>query len=148
MEETRLQQKPPLSVLLVEDAIPLRQRLNTLLSERNIRVVGEAGNVADALLKFDECRPDAILLDLGLSNGNGINVLRHVKQVRKECVVVVLTNYIMPEFRRHCRDLGADYFFGKADAFERAIQTLQGLAPDSEYSQTRDEGETEATCER
>ena len=66
-----------------------------------------------------------MVLDLGLPDGNGIEVLHHAKKSDRNCVVVVLTNYTDPETRRHCENLGADYVFAKYDQFENAIETAR-----------------------
>jgi two-component system, NarL family, response regulator DevR len=118
-----------LSILLVDDALPVRQRLKALMSEvPSLRVIGEAGTVPDAVREFDARHPDALVLDLSLPNGCGLDVLRHARSAGGHCVVIILTNYALPEFRRSCRDLGADYFFAKSDEFEEAVQTLRELA--------------------
>lgn len=112
----------PHSIMLVEDAEPVRQRLSKILKEMSDgALVLEAANVADALRQYDLLKPGTLLLDLGLPDGDGLDVLRHVKTADKDCVVVVLTNYADPETRQKCLEKGADYVFSKSHEFEHAI---------------------------
>jgi len=49
----------------------------------------------------------------------GINVLRKIKKQSPETVVVILTNYPYAAYRKHCTELGADFFFDKSTEFEK-----------------------------
>ena len=120
----------PLSVLLVEDAVPVRQRLYELITEVPIlRVAAEAGSVAEANTLFDILHPEAVLLDLALPGGSGTDVIRHIREGNScQSVIVVLSNYLEPEMYNHCSELGADFLFSKSDEFEQAIETLRSLA--------------------
>jgi phosphotransferase system HPr (HPr) family protein len=118
-----------MTVLLVEDSKPVRQRLCAMMAETPaLRVVAEAGTVAEATDMFDSVRPETVVLDLALPDGSGMDVLRHIRGVGDSCLVLVLTNYAGPESRRHCCELGANYVFGKSDEFESALETLGDLS--------------------
>lgn len=117
------------SLLLVDDAVPVRQRLRRMLeANAPVAAVAEAGTVAEAIAQFDALRPSTIVLDLGLPDGSGLEVLRHVKAATRSCMVIVLTNYAEPETRRYCLEQGADFVFAKADQFDHAVEKarLQG----------------------
>ncbi|NMG10532.1 response regulator transcription factor [Brasilonema sp. UFV-L1] len=86
-----------LSVLLVDDEEQFRQGLRTLLSFYSINsslvleVVGEAESV-DQVLKFTTQKyPDLILLDLELTEGDGITTLLHLKEISYTGKVLVLS---------------------------------------------------------
>ena len=114
---------------MVEDSSIVRRRLCSLLSEDpRIRVVGQAGCVKEALLLFEELRPDAVVLDYRLPDGNGLEVLCRIKQATPWCEVVMLTNLREELFGEICRACGADHFFHKATEFERVAQVLGDLA--------------------
>lgn len=118
-----------MSVMLVDDALMVRQRLCMFVEEtRSLRVVAEAGTVAEATRLFDTVHPETVVLDLSLPDGNGIDVLQHIRDVEGECTVVVLSNHMDSEARRYCIEHGADYVFRKYDEYEQAIETLRGLS--------------------
>ena len=116
------------SVLLVEDSLPVRRRIRSLIEEScPVRIVGESGTTAGALALFLEHQPDAVILDLQLADGTASPVLQRIKQLRPSCVVIVLTNFPIPECRELCLELGADYFFDKSLEFERVPEALMKL---------------------
>lgn len=119
----------PLSVLLVEDAAPIRQRLRGLImATPGLHVAAEAETVTEAIALFDAVRPDAVLLDLALLGGSGMDVLRYIRGKGGRSVVIVLSNYLEPETYNRCSEWGADFLFSKSDEFEQAIETLSALA--------------------
>ncbi len=116
------------TVLLVEDSLPVRQRIRSLIEESGLAtVVAEASTAPAALALFREHQPDAVVLDLYLAGGTGYAVLEEIKQTRPGCEVIVLTNFAIPESRERCRVLGADHFFEKARDFERVPAVLAGV---------------------
>lgn len=117
-----------LRVLLVEDSLPVRHRLRSLIEESGpIEIVGEAGAVVTALQLFHSLQPDAVVLDLGLADGDGGGVLAEIKHLRPACVVIMLSSIAIPECREFCLRLGADHFFDKSWEFERVPEVLLAL---------------------
>lgn len=67
-------------VFVVDDQELLRLGISTLLAvERGIEVVGEAGRAVDALARIQATRPDVVLLDLHLPDGDGVTLCRHIR---------------------------------------------------------------------
>jgi two-component system KDP operon response regulator KdpE len=77
-----------LRILLVEDDETTRGWLANDLASRGYRV-DEAGDVATALVRWDAHRPDAILLDLGLPDRDGIAVVRRVRREATTPILIV-----------------------------------------------------------
>ena len=126
--EPLLNNSSAVRVLLVEDSLPVRSRIRSLIEEFGpVEIVGETGTAAGALALFHKHRPEAIVLDLQLADGTASPVLLQVKQSHPSCVVIVLTNFAIPECREHCRQLGADHFFDKSTEFERVPEVLAKL---------------------
>lgn len=83
-----------LRVFLLDDHEVVRAGLRSLLEETDdIVVVGEAGTVADALLRIPPSRPDVALLDVRLPDGSGVEVCREIRSNSPEIACVMLTSY-------------------------------------------------------
>jgi DNA-binding NarL/FixJ family response regulator len=81
-------------VLLVDDHQVVRVGLRTLLnSSPGLQVVGEAGTAAMALSEAVRLRPQVVLLDLRLREGNGLEVCRQLKESVPAPAVLFLTSY-------------------------------------------------------
>ena len=79
---------PGASILLVEDDEPTRTRLRQYLERRGYRV-REAATAGEALRSWDAHRADLILLDLGLPDRDGIDVIRRVRRDGTAPIIVV-----------------------------------------------------------
>jgi DNA-binding NarL/FixJ family response regulator len=81
-------------VLLVDDHEVVRMGLRTLFERReNLVVVGEAGNVAEAIETAARTEPDVIVMDIRLPDGTGVDACREIRSVRPETKVIMLTSY-------------------------------------------------------
>lgn len=120
----------PLRIFLVEDSAILRDRLEeTFASWGKIEMAGHAETeaVAEAALRTQNW--DVLVLDLQLLHGTGLGVLRSLKSHRRPgTVVIVLTNYAIPSYRTRSMELGADYFFDKANDFAKLETVFTELA--------------------
>lgn len=77
------------TVVIVDDEAPARRKLRAALKEAGVgRVVGEARSVAEAVSLLDRERPDIVLLDVELSDGDGFAVLEQVEAVPPAVVFV------------------------------------------------------------
>ena len=66
----------PIKVYIVEDAPKTRKELaNLLADEKGFAVVGEASSVREALVGIKATLPEAVLLDISLPDGSGVEIL-------------------------------------------------------------------------
>lgn len=97
-------------VLVVEDAEPVRALIVRTLAIDGCRVA-EATNAAEARAQLSKNRPDVVVLDLGLPDGSGLDLLR--KLVSISVPVVVLTSRGDEVDRVRGLELGADDYMVK-----------------------------------
>ena len=70
-----------MNVFIVEDAPQTRKELANLLAhEKDFAVIGEAGSVREALVGIETTLPEAVLLDISLPDGSGVEVLYFIRQ--------------------------------------------------------------------
>jgi len=114
-------------VYLVEDSLAIRARLAaTIRGIEGAELVGEAGKVGEAIDGIRSTHPGALILDLQLEDGSGLEVLRAVRPASLALHVAVLTNYATDQHRRACIDAGAEYFLDKSSDFPRIREIVQG----------------------
>lgn len=86
----------PYSVLIVEDNPDIVTGLQDLLQHDGY-AVSVAGTCASAIAQIGMQRFNAILLDLGLPDGDGLDVLREVQRLDASLPVIIITAHIAPE---------------------------------------------------
>jgi DNA-binding NarL/FixJ family response regulator len=81
-------------VFLVDDHEVVRRGLASLIDlEEDLEVVGEAGNVNDALSRIPATRPDVAILDVRLPDGDGIELCRDLRAQSSTIGCLMLTSY-------------------------------------------------------
>jgi two-component system, NarL family, response regulator LiaR len=84
----------PIRVLIADDHPVVRQGLRTYLElQPDIVVAGEAGGGFEAAAQAERLRPDVVLLDMVMPEGDGIEALRRIRAGRGAPRVVVLTSF-------------------------------------------------------
>jgi DNA-binding NarL/FixJ family response regulator len=118
----------PVRVLLVEDSAVLIERLAEVIRQNpEVEIVGsvDTEDAARALLKRE--RIDVMVLDLHLRQGNGFGVLRAVSKSAERPLVVVLTNYDLPQYKDAALALGAAHFMDKIRDYDKFPDVMHEL---------------------
>ncbi|WP_040790665.1 response regulator [Nocardia paucivorans] len=81
-------------VFLVDDHEIVRRGVADLIgSEPDLTVVGEAGNVSQAMARIPALRPDVAVLDVRLPDGNGIELCRELLSANPDVRCLMLTSF-------------------------------------------------------
>jgi len=120
-----------MKIFIVDDSELVVQRVRSLLSNiEGLEFTGQATNANDAVEAIERLKPEVVILDIRLIGENGMNVLERIKKEQSPPVVIMLTNYPYPQYRKKCRELGAEYFFDKVTEIESFVKVLRILAHD------------------
>jgi two-component system response regulator PilR (NtrC family) len=125
-------------VLLIEDEAGLREVLALALEGAGFQVRA-VGRLVEAQAALDLALPDAVVTDLRLKDGTGIDLLRTLKARAIAMPVVVMTAYATTEVTVEALNLGAVDFITKPFQHEELISTLQGLLAQAQAEHAAEE---------
>ena len=103
--------EPELRVLVVDDEAAIRRFLHTALSTHGYRVY-EAGTAKEGLARIIDDRPDLVILDLGLPDGDGVDVTRQVREWSQVPIIILSVREAETE-KVAALDAGADDYLTK-----------------------------------
>ena len=96
MEETKNTLKiadfADISLLIVDDDNPLRDRLSRAMEKKGFRVV-QAESVKQGINQAINSPPAFAVVDLRLNDGNGLEVVKKIQEIKKNSRIVLLTGY-------------------------------------------------------
>ena len=116
-------------VALVDDEAMVRVGLRMVLSaEKDIEVVGEAGDGGAAVAMAEETRPDVVLMDVRMPRVDGLEGSRRVLAAVPETKVVVLTTFDEDAFVEGALRAGVSGFLLKVAPPERLIDAVRTVA--------------------
>jgi two-component system response regulator QseB/two-component system response regulator BasR len=111
---------------LIEDDLALGRSLQSALQDSGHEVVW-VRRAADARYWVDEESFDALLLDLGLPDGNGMDLLRHFRAERRQLPILVITARDSLEDRLSGLDGGADDYLIKPFVASELLARLRAV---------------------
>lgn len=125
-------------VLIIEDELPIRRFLRVSLCDENYRL-NEAGDGAEGLRIAREFPPDLIILDLGLPDIDGHDVILRIREWTRT-PIIVLSARDQEEQKIKALDSGADDFvtkpFGIGELLARIRTALRHVAVETNESST------------
>ena len=114
---------PPLKVLIVDDEPPIRKLLRMGLGTQGYHII-DAPNAKTAL-ELMAAEPDLVILDLGLPDMQGLDLLRQIRQLREDVPIVVLSSRGDEVAKVEALDLGADDYVTKPFGMDELLARIR-----------------------
>jgi DNA-binding NarL/FixJ family response regulator len=115
-------------VMLVEDHADFRALMEVLLNgQSDINLVAQAGSLAEARAKAERFELDVVVLDLGLPDGHGEDLIADFRRSNPDVGVLVLSASLDPLGIEQATRLGADEIMDKLDPLEEVLGTVRRL---------------------
>ena len=112
------------SVLVVDDDTAFRALVTRTLRSWGYAVVGEAGTFAEAVARTTELRPEAVLVDIGLPDGDGFSLAQSLSALPWHPRVVLISSDSDGANDAAARRWGAVGFVPKEDLLGEALRSL------------------------
>lgn len=116
-----------MNILLVEDDLELGNGIRIALQDQAMQVVW-VRRLSEAQRQMEDLAFDVVLLDLGLPDGDGIELLTRLRRERQTTPVLILTARDALDDRLHGLDSGADDYLVKPFALAELLSRVRALA--------------------
>ncbi len=115
---------PGTKVLLGEDSRVSSTLLRAQLLKHGYTVVGIGETGLETAALFKEHRPDLVLLDINMPKGNGLTILRLIREIDSEAKVIMLTGDATRETVLKAKGLGASAYISKISDFPDVLTII------------------------
>lgn len=115
-------------VMLVEDHPDFRALMEILLNgQSDMKLVAQAGSLAEARAQAATFELDVVVLDLGLPDGNGEDLIADFRRSNPDVGVLILSASLDPAGVEKATRLGADEIMDKLAPLEEVLSTVRRL---------------------
>lgn len=119
---------PRVSVMLVEDQADFRHLMVTLLGRHpDLDLVAEAASLAEARAHAATKKVDVVVLDLGLPDGMGTDLIAELREGSPGIAVLILSASLNPEALAIATEEGADEILDKFASLDEVVDTIRYL---------------------
>jgi DNA-binding NarL/FixJ family response regulator len=125
-------------LLIADDHEVVRCGLKTLVQGTDIEVVAEAATGEETIKLTAKHKPDVVLLDIRMPDGDGLTTLGRIKLDHPDTAVLMLSTYDNPTYVARAVALEAAGYVLKGAPRERLLETIR-IAARGESAWTRDE---------
>jgi len=115
-------------LLIADDHEVIRKGLASLLAGSDIEIVAEAATGKETVKLAEKHKPDVVLLDIRMPDGDGLSTLEKLRSKVPDSAVVMLSTYDNPTYVARSVALGAADYVLKGSSREDLITTLQAAA--------------------
>jgi DNA-binding NarL/FixJ family response regulator len=115
-------------VLIVDDHPIMRHGLRELLShEMDLAVCGEAEDSSAALRLIESLKPDVVLVDISLKDGNGIDLIKRIRAQYPALRTLVASMHDEHLYAERALEAGALGYVSKQEPVERVVEALRAV---------------------
>jgi DNA-binding NarL/FixJ family response regulator len=121
-------------IILADDHVLFRQGIRNILEKnKQIEVVGEAGDGLELLELLKKVTPDMVILDVSMPNLRGLEATREIKMVSQEVKVLILSMHKDKEYVYSAISAGAEGYLLKEDADTDLFAAIEKIRQDGHY---------------
>lgn len=121
-------------VVIIDDHPIVRQGFVLLINqEEDLEVVGEAEDAPGAVSVVREKSPDLALVDLSLKNSNGLELIKDLKVILPELIVLVVSLHDEEVYAERALRAGAKGFIMKAEATDNVMTAIREVLQGGVY---------------
>jgi two-component system, chemotaxis family, chemotaxis protein CheY len=120
-------QAADLRILIVDDSETTRRILRAIVLSRNWNVCGEADTGRTGIAKFQELKPDLVLIDLAMPDINGIEAAKRMSTLNPRVPLILFTVLDLQGLEKAALEAGIWAIVSKAQAWD-LIKTIETAA--------------------
>ncbi len=113
------------NILICDDAAFMRMMIKDILSKNGYNVVGEAENGAKAVEKYNELKPDLVLMDITMPEMDGIQALKKIKESDAAATVIMCSAMGQQAMVIESIQSGAKDFIVKPFQADRVLEAVK-----------------------
>ena len=113
------------NILICDDAAFMRMMIKDILTKNGYNVAGEAENGVKAVEKYNELKPDLVLMDITMPEMDGIQALKKIKEADSSALVIMCSAMGQQAMVIEAIQAGARDFIVKPFQADRVLEAVR-----------------------
>ena len=115
-------------ILIVDDHPLMRVGLGKLIDQQqDMTVCGEASDVSEGMTAVMSLEPDAVIVDISLTSGSGIDLIKSIHALRPDLPILALSVHHENLYAQVAIGAGARGYVMKRDPLEKLLEVLRDI---------------------
>lgn len=115
------------NILICDDAAFMRMMIKDILTKNGYNIAGEAENGQKAVEKYNETKPDLVMMDITMPEMDGIQALKKIKEVDADAKIIMCSAMGQQAMVIESIQSGAKDFIVKPFNADRIVQTVNTI---------------------
>jgi DNA-binding NarL/FixJ family response regulator len=111
-------------LLIIDDHAVVRQGLVQAFHDKGFASIETAGTLKEARAKIAAFSPEAIIIDLNLPDGSGLEVVQWVRKFSPDIAIIILSLNDPAQFVKIARSSGANAYLSKSQSMSEIISSI------------------------
>ena len=111
-------------LLIIDDHAVVRQGLIQAFNDKGFASIDTAGTLKEARAKIAAFNPEAIIIDLNLPDGSGLEVVHWVRKFSPDIAIIILSLNDPAQFVKIARSSGANAYLSKSQSMQEIISSV------------------------
>ena len=111
-------------LLIIDDHAVVRQGLIQAFNDKGFASIETAGNLKEARAKIAAFSPQAIIVDLNLPDGSGLEIVQWVRKFSADIAIIILSLNDPAQFVKVARSSGANAYLSKSQSMPEIISSV------------------------
>ena len=111
-------------LLIIDDHAVVRQGLIQAFNDKGFASIDTAGTLKEARAKIAAFNPEAIIIDLNLPDGSGLEVVQWVRKFSSDIAIIILSLNDPAQFVKIARSSGANAYLSKSQSMQEIISSV------------------------
>lgn len=105
-------------ILIVDDSSIMRKMIKEALTSGGHEVVGEAKSGADAVVLYQNLKPDLVTMDITMRGMDGLSAAKEIIEIDQKAQIIFLSNLDEEKYIQDVKDIGAKGYVNKHKSIE------------------------------
>jgi DNA-binding NarL/FixJ family response regulator len=111
-------------LLIIDDHAVVRLGLVQAFSDKGFTSIETAGNLKEARAKIAALNPEAVIVDLNLPDGSGLEIVQWVRKLSADVAIIILSLNDPSQFIKIARSSGANAYLSKSQSMPEIISSV------------------------